>query len=315
MKFQIETFTNVGAQEWEQLSFGASFYGSRDWSLACSHALSGDVIVLTLRDRKKLIGGFPGIITTRLGMKTLASMPFGTYGGVVWRDAPSDAQQQAFREGFANFLTDQSIGKAHVADYSGTFSALNIDGFSTSRHSTQILSLGREPYRPDKKTMTEIKKGEQVGGEIRQLNDASAIDSYFDLYKHTEARHGRKKLLYSHEFFNKLLSSLLSSPKLYWIGLFDGDRMLGAQIHFIDGDCQYYWQAASADESRDYRTDYRLLYNAIQCGQSRGVREMNMGASPDDAHGLVFFKKRWGSVKKVYAVFEYKSNFRKLIGR
>lgn len=315
MKFQVEQFTSIDETQWRQLSSGASFYQGYDWIRACREALGSEAVACTLRQSGHLIGAIPGIISSRLGMKTFASMPFGTYGGIIWRNTPEEEQKRAICSGIEDALSGLSISKAHIADYSGSFDSLQLSGFKMRRHYTQLLSLGQAPYSPDKKIMTEIHKGQEAGGEIRRLSYTSDIDIYYDLYRYTEERHGRKKLPYSREFLFALLKSLVPSAKLYWIGLFNDDRMIGAQIHFIEGDKQYYWQAVSGGDARDFRSDYRLLLNAIHFGQQQGVTEVNMGASPDDAHGLVFFKKRWGSVKREYMTYEYSSGLRRIIGR
>ncbi len=77
----------------------------------------------------------------------------------------------------------------------------------------------------------------------------------------------------------------------------------------------HYWMAVSDTDKRAYRCDYRLLNDAIIEGGNRGILSLNLGASPDDAEGLIFFKERWGGQKYKYSILSTKSGLRKFLGR
>ncbi len=315
MEFRVVPFHKISKDEWRQLTVDASFYQSIPWVQVCVDALQSEAVLLCLYDSHQLIGGMPGIITSRLKMKSFASMPYGTYGGIIWHTSPNKTHVTAFLEGLQTYLDKQLFSRVNIADFSGGLAEWDAQGFSRIHAETQVLSLGQEGYAPDKKTAVEIRNGEKRGGRVRQLTGSEFTDEYFNLYRRAEQRHERKKLLYDQRFYLALAKHMRENTGIYWNGLFVDDVMIGAQIHFIFGLRQYYWQAVSANDAREYRPDYRLLYDAIRFGQKRGVTEINLGASPADAHGLVFFKKRWGSVKQEYTLYEFKSRLRKLAGR
>ncbi|MCK5125786.1 MAG: GNAT family N-acetyltransferase [candidate division Zixibacteria bacterium] len=313
MDFQIVKTESLNLKAWSNLSQDASFFHTVEWCKICAKAMRAEAVFLCLFSDDILLVGMPGIITSKLKIKSFYSMPFGTYGGILTSPDVSDKEMSAFNSELSNYFTKEKYSRIVIADFDNSVTGTATNNFIRKKHFTQVLTYPVGEYRPGKKTLTEIRVGEKNGGEIVTFNDGNYIDEYFSLYEATEKRHGRKKSLYGKQFFKILADSLLPSKKLYWNGLVKDGQLIGSQIHFLHGRRQYYWQAVSHPDKRDFRPDYRLLYDAIQYGVVQGIREINLGASPEDAEGLIFFKKRWGSVKKPYDILEYKSKLYSLL--
>ncbi|MEE9442787.1 MAG: GNAT family N-acetyltransferase [candidate division Zixibacteria bacterium] len=301
---------------WENLARRGSFYHTLQWVDICAKGIPGRGIFVCGYENDSLLCGMPAIISRRMGAKSFYSMPNGTYGAVLWsEDILSDHREQ-FGRGLIDYFTENSFSQVIIVDYANSLGFWQNRRFSSESNSTHILDLrGENDFSPPKKVMTEIKIGEKARGEVIRITDDHWLEEYYALYLRNELRHGRSRPLYEKRFYEAIVEKLKDSDNLYWNGLIVKDRLIGSQIHFIHNKAQYYWQAVSDFDKRNFRPDYRLLYDAIKYNRNQGVLTVNLGASPADAEGLVFFKERWGGRKFKYPILTNKSKLRKLLGR
>jgi lipid II:glycine glycyltransferase (peptidoglycan interpeptide bridge formation enzyme) len=87
---------------------------------------------------------------------------------------------------------------------------------------------------------------------------------------------------------------------LYWNSLLEDSRMVGSCINFIHGDTLFNWQNVSDYSKRYLRPNHVLIADAIEYAIERGIKKINLGASPPYAHSLIDFKKRWGGERVNY---------------
>ena len=301
------------AADWDALAAGASFYHTRVWLGICGAALQAEAILLCLIDNGNLIAGMPGIITTRLGFKSFHSMPFGTYGGIAWKAVPSVEAEEYFLANLDRYFKTSGFAQIHINDFYGASEHLNSDLFRPQQCFTQILSCPDGVFGIPKKASVEIAAGEQEGGEVIVCRDAALIDRYIELYHLTDFRHGIQKHIYSKYFLTTLFNTIMGTDCLYWNGILFENRLVASQVHFFHGSTQIYWQAVSHPDFRQFRPDYRLLSDAIACGLKRGIQTINLGASPEDADGLIAFKKRWGGERQTYNILSHQSRLYSLL--
>jgi len=168
---------------------------------------------------------------------------------------------------------------------------------------------------PDKKLNGHIRSGQRAETEIVQIRGDEMIRKFYRLYSLTEKRHGAARPLYRKRFFLALLDRLGESPRLYWNALREEGRLVGSCINFIHGKTLFNWQTVSDYESRHLKPNHVLLADAIERGAELGVSRVNLGASPEHAHGLIDYKERWGGERVEYACYTSASPLRKMLGR
>jgi hypothetical protein len=316
MEIRIIDRRYIDESSWEKLEQRGSFYHTLLWVDICAKGIPGRGIFVCGYENNSLICAMPAIISRRMGAKSFYSMPNGTYGAVLWSEDTLRDHKDEFAKGLTDYFRENRFSQVMLVDYANSLGFWHNRRFSSNSSSTHILDLrGGDEFSAPKKVMTEIKIGEKAGGEIIRIIDDHWLDEYYALYLRNELRHGRSKPLYEKRFYKAILEKLKDSDNLYWNGLIVKDRLIGSQIHFIHNKAQYYWQAVSDFDMRNFRPDYRLLYDAIKCNRNRGVISVNLGASPADADGLVFFKERWGGREFKYPILTNKSKLRKLMGR
>ena len=110
-----------------------------------------------------------------------------------------------------------------------------------------------------------------------------------------------------------MLKHLGDTDILYWNCLMHEGMMVGSCINFIYHNTLFNWQTVSNYEFRRLKPNHVLLSEAIQKGIDRGIRKINLGASPPYAHSLIDYKERWGGVKIDYDTYISDSWFRKLL--
>ncbi|MFH1698970.1 MAG: GNAT family N-acetyltransferase [Candidatus Zixiibacteriota bacterium] len=316
MEIRIIDRRYIDESSWENLARRGSFYHTLPWVDICEKGIPGRGIFVCGYENDSLMCGLPAIISRRMGAKSFYSMPNGAYGAVLWSEEILRDQKDEFAKGLTDYFADSSFSQAIIVDYANSIGFWHNRHFFSKSVSTHILDLGsKDEYSPPKKVLSEIKIGEEAGGDIIRINNDQWLDDYYALYLRNELRHGRTRPLYEKRFYKAIMGKLHDSDNLYWNGLIVKDRLVGSQIHFINNKTQYYWQAVSDFDKRNYRPDYRLLYNAIKSNRNRGVLSVNLGASPVDAEGLIYFKERWGGREFKYPILTSKSKLRKLLGR
>ena len=299
-----------------RLADTGTFFQTKFWLRICAEGLPADPVVIAAFDDGMLRAILPGIITRRLGRRSFYSMPFGTYGGMVVSERLEPVEQNEFLGYLAGFIRGGKFSRVSIVDFGQTLSDQLGGGLTRTDVYTHILDIDEAApdLGIDKKVRYEIAAGEKSGGEVVRLIDRRQVGEFYSLYQKAERRRGRRPL-YPRRLFEVIAADLLGSDRLLWNALVDGGRIIGSQIHFLHRDTMFYWQAVSAEEVRPLRPDYRLFYDALQHAVKQGIKTVNLGASPPDAEGVVFFKERWGARRCSYPIWHSESWWRRWLAR
>lgn len=319
MNFKVIDRRSLDLSSWEGLTRNGSLFHTHHWADICVEGLAPHVeaVFLCGLENGSLIAGMPAIITKRFGMKSFYSMPYGTYGEAVFAEGTSDDQKREFYNHFAEYIKRNKYSRVAVADFGRNLSLLREPILHHTGTFTHIIDLnGNEEHNPpDKKINGHIRAGQRAGTEIVQVRTNEQLDSFFSLYEITEHRHGRRRPLYSKQFFTSILNHLGDSNILYWNALMADGVMIGSCINFIYGSELFNWQTVSDYESRHLKPNHVLLADAIRRGENAGVNKVNLGASPPDAVGLIDYKERWGGVRIDYDLYSSESWLRRFLRR
>jgi len=307
---------SLNCSDWDSLISGQTFFSTTQWINVCAEGLSKNAQSLFLcgYEGNRLVCALPGIVTSRWGIKSFYSLPYGTYGGISWgSDTTSVCKKDALAHISAYFRTTR-FSRINIADYEGSLRDWTHTGMERRQAFTHIINLSGGEFHPsDKKIEQHIQIGMKAEPEIVQISTSVEVDQFYALYEATERRHGRSQPILPRRLFDVLFDHLNGTDMLYWIAVLAEGSMIGSQINFIFGDSLINWQTVSDYDMRHLKPNHLLLNAAITFAQSCSISKINLGASPPDATGLIDFKERWGGVRRDYEIISLTSPWLKAL--
>ena len=318
MDFRIEERHGLDVPAWEQLARNGSFFHTVSWMDICIDGLASEArgIFLCGYDNNTLAAGMPAVITRRLGFESFSSMLDGTYGAPIFADDINEDSKNEYLRFLTHYFQKNKFSRVIIADFKGVLSDWQDHKMERSRHFTHVVRLDHTgDFQPHKKIAYDIRAGQKIESEIIDVRHSSQVDDFYRLYCLTESRHGRKRPRREKTFFQGILDNLAVSDRLYWRALIAEGTMVGSQIHFIHGGTLFNWQTVTDYDKRQYKPSQLLMYDAIDKAAEIGLNQVNLGASPPDAAGLIRYKERWRGEKVDYDIMISRSRIRKVLGR
>jgi CelD/BcsL family acetyltransferase involved in cellulose biosynthesis len=323
MDFRVIDRRSLDAAEWTRFCRGGSFFQTVTWADVCARGLPADragvgaeALFLCGNADGRLVAGMPAIITKRYGVTSFDSMPNHTYGSVIFADDLSAEAKAGFVDHVTAYLNEHRFSRITITDFAGQLTSgerLKLDCGRSFTHMIRIDSI--HDLEPHQRIKRDLRIGSKADTEIVRIRDREDIDDFYRLYDLTESRHGRRRPLYRRGFFHALADVMGESDMLYWPGLMVEGRMIASQINFIYGDTMINWRVVSDYDWRRYKPNQVLLYDAIEKASAKGVTQINLGASPPEAEGLIAYKERWGGAKTEFDIYSYRSRMRRWMGR
>jgi hypothetical protein len=319
MKFQVIDRQSLDLSAWENLTKNGSFFQTYHWVDICIGGLGPRACAVFLcgYENDKLSAGLPAIVISRFGAKSLYSMPYGTHGAAIFTPEISNRSKRVFLQELSDYLSSHRYSLIEIVDFDNSLIELPGKKLGRSKKSTHIIELSKDSdFHPrDKRVERHIRSGRGSGVEIVEIKDENRLDDFYLLYRLTEKRHGKRRLLYEKKFFESVIYRLKDTDMLYWTGASVEGKLIGLQINFVYGDTLTYWQGVWDYEMRQYKPGYLLMHDAVRKAKLSGAGKVNLGASPPHATGLIDYKESWGGRKVEYDILSCRSRFRKLVGR
>jgi len=319
MEFRVIDRKSLDVPAWEALTKDASFFHTYQWVDTCVDGLSpgSHAEFLCGFEDGRLVAGMPAVITKQLLFKSFYSMPYGTYGEVILAEGVNGNTRDEFYVHLVRYLKNGKFSRISITDFDRNLSEL-VEPFLRHKNVfTHIIHLNAENGHtpPDKKINGHIRSGQRADTEICQVRSRDQLNDFYRLYEMTEKRHGSIRNLYTKHFFASVLKHLGDSEMMSWTCLNTNGEMIGSRINFMYNDSMFNWQTVWNYEYRHLKPNHVLLSNSIQMAGEKGIRTINLGSSPPDAHSLIDYKERWGGKKIEYDSYLSDSWFRKFFGR
>ncbi len=323
MDFRVIERQSLDVTEWNRLSAKGSFFQTVIWADVCVRGLTADrpgveaeAIFFCGYDDGRIVAGLPAILTRRFGVSAFDSMPNHTYGSALFDSELSPESRDHFIGEVAAYLSERRFSRITITDFDGELRHDERLPLRCDRSFTHIIGIDSlDDFEPHRRVRRDLRTGSKADTEIAPIRDAVDIDEFYRLYVLTEHRHGRRRPLYRHGFFQALAEVMADSDMLYWPGLSVEGRMIASQINFIHSDTMINWRVVSDYEWRRYKPSQLLLYDAIEKAAAYGVTKINLGASPPDADGLIAYKERWGGAKVEFDIYSHRSRVRRWLRR
>jgi lipid II:glycine glycyltransferase (peptidoglycan interpeptide bridge formation enzyme) len=242
-------------------------------------------------------------------VKRFQAMPDGCYGQVYFADSITSDERETIAGLFSEVLLQADYVKLFLFDYYKSF--VPTPDMEVQLCTTQLVDLAEPDWAPpDKKLRSEIRKAEREGTKVVPFDASAHMNSFLELMKLTEERHQRKPK-YPPEFFQALADLSSNDPRVIWTWCEHEGNAVSSHINFIERDMVLNWQVYFDKSYSFLKANQLMLYSLARRTAERGLKYLNLGASPPDADSLSSYKDKWGARTYEYNCY----STRKLLGR
>ena len=287
---------------------GDSLFGSVEFGRVWE-TVGGKAVYWTVYDREKVIALLPAVEFGHRPLRRLQSMPDGCYGRLFVK-AGDDAKAPDMATALQDALTEAGYRKVFLYDYYGW--CVEHRSFQLETCATSLVNISSPQWEPpDKKIQSEIRKARREGIDVRRFTGADT-DRFMSLMQQAEAEHGRKAK-YPRQFFEALAVLAESDDRVQWLWCEHEGEAAASHINLIENDMLINWQVYFDRQFSFLKPNQFMLFHAARELAGKGVKYLNMGASPDEAENLRTYKKKWGGVERTYSCHVWLSALGKMI--
>jgi CelD/BcsL family acetyltransferase involved in cellulose biosynthesis len=256
---------------------------------------------LVIEDGTGYAAALPFISRSRIFGRTIASMPYGTYGGPIVRAGLADAPRVR-GELLGAFAGVLGAGMLHRGELSWEAGALAevpptlhaSEGFTHVRSLTRDYAAVMAEFRPT--IRARMRQAEEQGLTLHAATDAADVRAYYAMVLDTlKRRRARPKPL---ALYQRVLEALVPAGLARFDLAMHGETPIGGSLHLLYRGVAVNWLTVSYHAHLRLRPNHFLISRVIQSLCGSGYREYNLGGSPVDATELIQFKEGWGAEKR-----------------
>ena len=308
MKARRLTFSELPTSVREHIDRGPLFASSRFARLWLSDR-GHDVYWLVESDNSPL-AVMTAVEFGARPVRRLQAMPDGLYCHVLPFPG-SEAGVSSSASIIFEAVASENYSKIFVQDFHREFE--EPQGFEVTQCETNLVDIADPEWEPpDAKIRSEIRKAGREGIQVIPFDPGKHFDSFISLMEQTERRHDNAPR-YSPAFFAALAELSRSDERIYWAHVEVDGRAAASHIYLIDGDMALNWQVYFDKEFSWLKPNQYILYDTAKKCRERGIRTINLGASPGDAEGLAVYKEKWGGITYKYPCYHRTSLIGKLL--
>ena len=262
----------------------ASGYHSWGWRTVFERAFKHEAIYLMARRGDSIVGVLPLVaIKSLLFGRTLTSLPFVNYGGVV---ASDDRAGQALVEAATDLARRRRCEHVELRHVGQRFPALPCKQHKVAMM-LQVSGAGWD--RLDKKVRNQIRKA-QKSGLTTERGGLELIADFYEVFARNMRDLGTP--VYSRILFEEVLREFPHRTRVHIVRL-QGSAVAAALTYRTGGTMEMPW----ASSVRDYNTmcpNHLLYWDVIQSATEGGCTQVDFGRSTPGA-GTFLFKEQWGA--------------------
>ncbi|MDH3889718.1 MAG: GNAT family N-acetyltransferase [candidate division Zixibacteria bacterium] len=266
--------------------------------------LSGRVVYWAAHADSKIVALLMGVEFGMRPVRRFQSMPDGLGSRVLLRAGDTALHDQA-AEVILDAIAKAGYLKAHFTDFDNRYKTFT--NYSALACSTTIIGIsGAEWTPPDKKLQSELRKAAREQVTIQRFRSESHMKGFMRLMEATERRH-KRKLTYSARFYQGLAALAARDDRIIWLWCDHEGQPVVSHICLVEGTTALHWQVCYDKAFSNLKANQYMLWDLIRRLRERGVIRLNLGASPDDAQGLLEYKSKWGGESHAYNCHIFKS--------
>lgn len=299
---------DVDEARWTQLLLAApeaTPFHSLAWGRALLALPRTTVHVLVIEEAGDYRAGMLCATSDRGPLRTVSSLPFGTYGGPL---VAQGADPAACVAPLAAALIDGLSARTSldVTDWGGHLRAL-LPGARALECATRVLDLS-EPYPRLVATCfapavrQKIRQAERDGVRVVRDHAPEHVAGFLRLLRTAYERH--ESVAPPEALYEAAIREMIprGDALLSHAVLADG-AIAGAALHLRAGAHVFNWLTAIDPARARHRPANALVDDAIRWAYETRASLYNFGATPPGAPGVDAFKKAWGAVPRPYTAY------------
>ena len=305
--FQSHTRETLPRDRWETLAKDSLFNQLRWLSL---WETIGARPMFFLSSSKRAEEPAQAFCCLRFGAGFLSRAKTGIDGLAASFLSDSGAQFQIedeIRDEIFRAIRKSGQASATWVDYQKNMNPENLpQGWSAQWIETHRLDVSTEAPIFGGSVGRHIKSGQKRGAVVTEIKEISQVERCYELMQQAYRKFGRSRM-YPREFYKRLFDySHVEKRILWYICQVDGN-MIGSLIALIEGGDALSWQPFIDRNYVRYKPAYLMLARLIQDARRLKLSSVNLGGSPPDASGLIWFKERFGASAYRYPVFVFQA--------
>jgi hypothetical protein len=239
----------------------------------------------------RIVAVLPGVEFGTRPLKRFYAMPEGCYGRLFFTDSLF-ADKETVATSVMDTLGKAGYMKTFVYDFYDCFPTHK--SFKVEKRHTTLVDVSSPDWLPsNKQLLQQICSAQREGIQIEEFSIDKHFSKFLALMEATERRHGRRPK-YPPAFFKKLARLARDDCGVLWIWCEHEGQAAASHIYFVENDMVLYWQPYFDKAFSFLKPNQYMLFSTAQRLVLKGVKYLNLGASPHDASGLIRYKKKWG---------------------
>lgn len=257
----------------------------------------GKRVVWVVEDAGQAVGVMPGVEFGKWPVRRFMAMPNGLYGRLF---GSVGAEAESVGACLLKGIAEAGYVKTYLFDFYGTLHYSTEGSFEVRRETALLVDISRPDWAPsDRKLRGEIRKAEREGLRVARFAWDEHGIGFMGLVGGMVKEHGGEER-YDEAFWRRLAQVAMGDERVVWYYATYGDRPVSSQVYFVEGDMLIGWQMYYDREFSSLKANACLINRACEEGRARGVRTLDLGATPEGAEGTEFFKRRWGGCEYEY---------------
>lgn len=288
---------------------GESLFASRSFAVPWQ-TRGGRRVVWTVEDGGAVVAALPGIEFGRGPLRRLLAMPDGLYGR-LFKDPSLTTPSANLSASLGAALADEGYAKVYIYDFFGTL--CEPPPFHCQEYVTTVVDIPSAQWEPpDRKLRAEIRKAKREGVDIDPFDWTRHRRDFLRLVEITERSHGRKPR-YGRAFWKALAAAARQDRRIRWIWCSHAGRPIASHIYFVEGPMLQGWQMYYDRSFPELKANQYAIWTMATRAAGAGATLLNLGATPDEATGMEFFKKRWGGRAVTYKSYTLRQGIGKYV--
>jgi len=276
--------SHVAAWLRRQTLFGSIEFASL-WDI-----MGGRAVYWVVYDDDRLVALLPGVQFGRGHLARLQAMPDGLYGRLFFVEGGVNRDEVARMT--LDAVASAGYARVFINDYYSKFG--DHDEFEVQASETSLVDVSRADWQPpDAKLRSEIRKAQREDTSVREFSLARHFDAFVALMKQTEQRHGRRPK-YPPEFYRGLGKLAMLDTRVRWLVCEQDDELAASHIYFVEDDMLLNWQVFFDKRFSSLKPNQSITFSVVSEPALRGIRMLNLGATPEGAESLSYYKDKWG---------------------
>jgi len=282
---------------------GNCFFSSTSFAKLWS-SLGGIPVYWMADENGKILVILPGIEFGKGIFRRFQSMPNGCYARLLYGEAEHDHLSKCSKQ-LVDSLNQERYAKVYINDfYNSLDNSCNYGVEPCATYLVDISSPDWEP--PDSKLRQQIHKAQREGLRIEPFDSSRHMGDFMKLVRlHEKRRNVRSP--YVQGFFEALAELSCKDDRIHWLWCAFDNKPVASSIFFREGHSIIHWQMYYDEAMSHHQATKLIPYQVAKEAQKKGIKKLNLGASPPDAEGAEFYKAKWGGEKYAYNCYVHKN--------